>query len=542
MYQPSTGMDHLGLASASQDRILPALSPGVNVLTIHPRYWSVYSWMLTEFWDRDLPRSQAAWGRFLKPRERIFVAAVLLCPRHGISLPEVAGKRRVSTEVQRGIPEFDPTAPYLKESRGGHPIYASAIAQLGLAIGERDTSQFRCDAPTEAGREVGVALRAWVADTDYYRDHFDNPDDPVPAAVVADYSLRICLCRLPDGPDQPLLEDAFLHGGDTDEAARRRSSLRMICDLSGQTVPEPVKGWDFRQLVYYRADDDGRTYEPEDEEVLVTARRWRLYQLRELQAWALNRWLRRISLWGLAEGGDRSPIPFKDVIATADTADFASLADALGLADPGLGPDDPLAALLDWVRTEAGINGDLDDPWDLGAPACEDRLVDHLWDLNGFGDDVTAGILALLAACALRVWPREYQLRYANDWALLAAGGARRVSVVRFVEAFRAREREGATIGETARWQLEHFVIRQHHRVALGKLPDDTFRLRLDAGRVRFVDERIAVEMNDSRYRALSTCAAELAWTKPMGDLDHELTSAGRRLVAEGSLTGVDRS
>jgi hypothetical protein len=63
MYQPSTGMDHLGLASVSQDQILRALSPGINVLTIHPRYWSFYLWLLTEFWERDLPRTQIAWGR-----------------------------------------------------------------------------------------------------------------------------------------------------------------------------------------------------------------------------------------------------------------------------------------------------------------------------------------------------------------------------------------------------------------------------------------------------------------------------------------------
>ena len=65
MFAPTAGLDHLGLASVSQDRILPSLSPGINVLTVHPRYWSVYCWLLTEFWERDLPRTKAAWGRFL---------------------------------------------------------------------------------------------------------------------------------------------------------------------------------------------------------------------------------------------------------------------------------------------------------------------------------------------------------------------------------------------------------------------------------------------------------------------------------------------
>lgn len=536
MYQPSTGMDHLGLASVSQDRILPALSPGINVLTVHPRYWSVYSWLLTEFWDRELPRTKAAWGRFLKPRERIFVAAVLSCPRHGVDIPEVAGKLKVGAEVQQQVTEFDPGAAYLKNPRGGHPIYASAIAQIGLALLDRDTGQFRCDAPTEAGRAVGEALRSWVAGTRYYVDHFDSPDDPVPADVVTEYAECICLCRLTEGPDHPLLQDAFLYGGEEDEAERRRASLRMICDISAQTVAEPVERWDFRQLVYYRNDDKGRTYVPAGEHLTATVRRWRLYQLRELQAWALNRWLRLVCEWGLSRGGDQVPIPFGEVLGTVDDADFGALASALGLSDPNIAPTDPLQRLLDWVRTEAALETDLDAPWDLSAALCEDRLVDHLWDLGAVGQDATAGILTLLVACAQRLWPRKHQLRYASDWPLVAAGGARRLSVARFLEDLRAQAQNNVTVGEAGKWLLEQYVIRQHHRVALGKLPDDTFRIRLDAGHLRFVDEVVAVEMNDSRYRALSTCATELGWTKPMSEANHKVTTAGRRLVATGDL------
>jgi hypothetical protein len=47
MYPPSSGIDPLGPATASQDRILPELSTGINVLTGHLRYWSFYTWLLT---------------------------------------------------------------------------------------------------------------------------------------------------------------------------------------------------------------------------------------------------------------------------------------------------------------------------------------------------------------------------------------------------------------------------------------------------------------------------------------------------------------
>lgn len=536
MYQPGTGMDHLGLASVSQDRILRALSPGINVLTIHPRYWSVYVWLLTEFWDRDLPRTQAAWGRFLKPRERVFVAAVLSCSRHGIDIPEVAGKRRIGKELEEGIEAIDPAAAYLKNSRGGYPIYASAIAQLGLTILDRDTQQFRCDAPTQAGRRIGLAMRDWVAHTQYYADHFEDVETIVPMKVVTDYAKRICLCRLADGPDHPLLQGAFLHGGDTAEATSRRASLRFVCDLSSQTADEPVEPWDFRQLAYYRIDDKGRSYTPSSKELATTARRWRLYQHREFVAWAFNRWLRNICEWGLDRGGDGAAIGFGEVLDTVDRADFGALASSLGIDDPGLSPGDPLQTLVDWVRTEAGFQAGLDEPWDIGCALCEDRVVDQLWELNTFGDETTAGILTLLALCATRLWPREYELAYIDDWALVRAGGARRLSVDRFIAKIKSQARTGTTIAEGGRWFLEHYVIRQHHRVALGKLPDDTFRLQLDAGRVRFVSEAVAVEMNDSRFRALSTVAAELAWTKPMAEGKHSLTATGKRLVSTGDL------
>lgn len=60
MYQPGTGMDHIGLASVSHHRTLRRSQPGFNVLAIHPRVRSVDVVLLTELWDGDdLPRTHA---------------------------------------------------------------------------------------------------------------------------------------------------------------------------------------------------------------------------------------------------------------------------------------------------------------------------------------------------------------------------------------------------------------------------------------------------------------------------------------------------
>jgi hypothetical protein len=542
MYQPKSGMDHLGLASVSQDRILPTLSPGINVLTVHPRYWSIYTWLLTEFWDRELPRTKSAWGRFLKPRERVFVAAVLSCPRHGQNIPQVGGQRVIGRELDGNPLVIDPLATYLKASEGGYPIYASAIAQHGLTMLERNTSQFGCDAPTEGGRRLGLTVRDWIKRTRYFQEYFDTVDRDVPIEVIAEYAERICVCRLTDGPDCPLLQDAFLHGGDPDLARRRRSSLRLVCDMSEQTSAQPVRPWAFRQLVYYRRDDDQRSYQPSQPDLVPTARQWRLYQHREFVAWACNRWLQHIVRWGLSRNGDSAPIPLHLVLDVVDRMNFAALATALGVPDPQLTARDPLSSLLNWVRHAGRVTGGLDDPWDLTAPACEDRLVDHLWNLDQDGDDVTAAIMALLTLCASRLWPREYQIRFGDDWSLVCAGGPRRLSVQILLRDMRDHVDREASIGDASRWFLEHYVIRQHHRVALTKLPDDTFRLRLDAGRIRFVDEPGAVDMNDSRFRALSITAAEFGWTAPMEARDHRLSHPGRELVGKGDLPRVGPS
>ena len=72
MYAGKTGRDHLGLGSVSSDQILRALSPGVNVLTFHPRYYSFYTFLLDEFWRRKRPLSESAWVQFYRPRAFIF--------------------------------------------------------------------------------------------------------------------------------------------------------------------------------------------------------------------------------------------------------------------------------------------------------------------------------------------------------------------------------------------------------------------------------------------------------------------------------------
>ena len=103
-YPPRAGQDHLGLGSVSSDRILPRLSPGINVLTIHPRYWSFYAFVLDEFWARDLPRTRAV------PAGSVVPAARLLAVRGFARYLSGIDPR---TEVPAG--RDDPAAPAAAE-------------------------------------------------------------------------------------------------------------------------------------------------------------------------------------------------------------------------------------------------------------------------------------------------------------------------------------------------------------------------------------------------------------------------------------------
>src|SRR5450756_3181597 len=84
-YPLSKGQDHLGLGSVSSDQILPKLSPGIVVQTVHPRYWSFYTFLLDEFWCRDLPRTRRAFSQFYRRREAIFAVGAHLCDCPAVS-------------------------------------------------------------------------------------------------------------------------------------------------------------------------------------------------------------------------------------------------------------------------------------------------------------------------------------------------------------------------------------------------------------------------------------------------------------------------
>ena len=543
LYRPSGGQDHLGLGSVSSDRILPKLAPGINVLTFHPRYWSLYTFVLDEFWRRDLPRTRRAFVEFYRPCEAIFAVGAQLCdqPEHTQygRMRGVVGAQKASPYADQDPEAFDPQFSYMDSDLGGYGLYyATTIAAMGLIAPALAGTNLSFDAPTPEGRIVAAGFRSAVADTSYYRDYFADSTRPVPYDVVRDYIRRACLCQLQTNtaPDRELLRDVFLHAGAEEAATNRRATLRFLLDVAHQSDGTPLDEDGFRQLLYFRAHSDGATYRPRSG-IERTARRWRLYQAREYYAYALNRLWAYLCAWGLeASVGGSRPVPLANLWEHAEAAlDFTRLADDFGIADPGFSSTTPIVEVAAWAAEIANVAGTLDDGWDIQAPLHEHAL--YRWSRgSGPGPTTLPGMAVVLLLVAERLGSPATAADHAMDWDLVTEGGVARLAMSRFFVQLRRRAMAHESIGELLGWLSRDYVIRQHQQVAVTKLPDDTYRFRREGDRLRFFQQHAEAFMNSSRFEALSTTVHELGFVQALGNDTHALSDAGHQLLDQGDL------
>lgn len=539
MYPPKVGRDHLGLGSVSSDQILPVLSPDINVLTFHPRYHSFYTFLLDEFWQRDLPRSYAAWVRFYRPREFIFSLGAYLCdqPEHG-EMHNIVGGQKTEGLAARKEPMYDTTFDYIKSDLGGYGLYyRSVIMQLGLVLPGGRGLPLPVDVPTETGKRLAEAFRSAVRDTAYYRKYFDQDATHVPQDVIRAYIRSACLCQaqLPTAPDRLLLLDTFLHAGA--DPVGRRATFCLLLDLAVQTQGFNVDEDVFRQLLFFRAADNGAQYAPRAS-VTDAFQRWRLYQAREYYAYALNALWYHLCAWGLARQGDIRPLSLDALYTYLEQAlDFAALAARLQITPPTLHAGSDFRALLDWLRQLVGVGatGDFDAACTLSAPLHEHRLYRLAEQDRSAPEVMVAGMLVLLTLTYLRFDRPE---RWGEaDWDVSRMGTDGRLSVDGFVRTLQRKLRSGpVTIGEIARWLLEDYVILQHQLVATGKLPENTFRFQREGQRLHFYPLENRLDFMNSRFDALSTTLHELGLCGDLRQLDHPLTADGQQLLEEGAL------
>jgi hypothetical protein len=469
---------------------------------------------------------------FYRPREAIFSIATNLCdrPEHHAcgDMLGVVGSRKSSQYVSSKPARYDPDFEYIDADLGGYGLYYSTtMTTMGLVVPALGGT-VPVDAPTPIGRAVADAFRMVIGDTTYYTTYFDHPDKKVPTDVLVEYIRRACLCQLHDkgASDQHLLQDVFLHGGNTSEAENRKQSLRLILDIADQANGTAIDQEVFRQLIYYWPQTQPVKYRPRAD-LLVTARRWRLYQAREYYSYALNRLWEHLCAWGIdrTSGGIRS-VPVMEL--------WEHLSSALEFEQSDLDAASSLAQLVKWVTKASGATGTLDDTWLNTKGIDEHQLYGRA--VKTEGDYIVAQMVAMLALLYARLGSPELAARYEQEWGIVREGGVLRLSMNRFFHLFRRDLMAGQTIGEFTRTLVSDYVIRQHERVALAKLPDDTFRFRREGDHLRFFNLSAVAGMNNSRFQALATTVSDLGWVSGLACADRRLSPLGRRLLETGDL------
>ncbi|MBE2197829.1 MAG: hypothetical protein IAE79_04405, partial [Anaerolinea sp.] len=120
MYAGKVGRDHLGLGSVSSDQILPSLSPAINVLTHHPRYYSFYVFLLDEFWRRERPGNEKAWIQFYRPREFVFSVGAHLCEQAAHQdVGKIVGATITQGLALQRLEAYNTQTYYIKSDLGG---------------------------------------------------------------------------------------------------------------------------------------------------------------------------------------------------------------------------------------------------------------------------------------------------------------------------------------------------------------------------------------------------------------------------------------
>lgn len=541
MYAPTPGRDHLGLGSVSADQILPSLSPGINVLTIHPRYHSFYTFLLDEFWRRELPQTRKAWVRFYRPREFIFSVSCYLCPQpeHG-EMGNIIGGAKTSPLARSDAEAFDTTTEYIKSALGGYgSVYRSVIAEMGLVLPGGRGLPLPVDVPTELGKEVAEAFRSAVEDTEYYQQFFDEDKVLVPREAVIEYGSKACHCQLRnrESPDRRYLLDLFLHRGGEGRARARRQTLRMMLDFGQQTTGLALNEDEFRLLLYFGESSTRRKFAP-SLEVQSTYSRWRLYQAREYYVFALNALWYHLCEWGLAEKGDIRPIEIQQFWDHLDQngLDFRALAALAGIEAPDINSRSDLQSLLGWLAStrnhgEEGLSGH----WNHESTLSEDRLYKIASFNRGSPSALVAGMIALLGQVYMRF--SDKGLRHQEEWSIARIGGGERLSLDLFIRRFENLLSSGSvSIFDFAREIYSDYIILQHQLVAAGKMPENTYRFRREGNRLLFYSHENSIGFNSARFTALSTTIHELGLSGDLTNEDHSLTPDGERLLREGDL------
>jgi hypothetical protein len=511
--------------------MLPMLAPGINVLTRHPRYWSFYAFVVHEFWKAGHPQNTSTFRRFLRHKESIFAAANLICepnPRN-----QVIGTRRLGPLVESRPKSISASFDYMKSTGGGYGLYyATAMQATGaVKLANRDVG-LPVDAVTpDLGKSLADAFRASIAETKYFKKYLHA--EVIPTGVIEEYGQACSLWSLSeDSEERMCLVDVILHGGPEAESAYRRKTLQMMLEISAQTANSPLNQDLFRQLVLYRSatQDEGGSvvarFRP-GSNLTEVARYWRISQLREMFNWSLNGLWRWVALWGDDNEGGLGPVPLRELEGAVRGLNVRSISGITCAASSQIGD------LVEQLSSAAEITQKLDGEWNLQAQISEISILRQVESDSMPSKNALAHLFSMYLLSLLRI--RDVAMDEV-DTKMIREGGVKRVGMA---SALRALERDIASrrsIAEVALRVITDNVLTQHERVAIAKLPDDTFRFRRDGLAINFFSHKHEYQSNDSRFRSIASACGDLRWTTYLDEANRKLSNEGKTLRRTGDV------
>lgn len=510
---------------------LDDLASGLPVLSRHPRYWSIYTYIVKSFWDRKLtPQTNAALGRFLRSHEVVFASAVLLCDRHA-ELPGVIGRNTIAPYLQEGHDDLRLDLDYLAQPLGGYgQVYRGAMADLGLILRAELTPGARLDAPLgDLGASVADAFGRAIARTTYARQYAGQTEGTIPLAVVKELAQASCFCRLAEGgTERDLLVDVLLGRRQEPHQAHwnRAATVRLFLDLAQATEDVSLDEERFRRLLYWGSDDEGGTWRP-SARVEPAWHRWWLVRHRELLVGALNALFVHFVRWGLGCGGALHPQPIADY-----AAGVSALRPPTDL-DIGSAPLTEMRLATVVAAFDASVRADGWPPTPGPYSPREDKILARAQRGVAADAPVHALLALLLTLRRLSVF-LEATGSPSVVRAVLGDGGVDRVGTSVLIDWVEQRMKDGRSLADVLVELLRIFVVRQHLRIARGKLPEDTFRFHEDGVELRFVDQGDSQGINpiSIRFDAVASALSELGLVAaPFSQPGHSPTQLGAEVL-----------
>lgn len=471
----SVGVDFLGTRAANLE-MLTHLTGVYNNAVVSARQHAILAWTAWRFrqnWEgTTTPPTTADWRSLLEAVETIqLVGQMSIGPSLGGS------DGGLGSNSAANLPSSGPV-PLRFEAYKRNRENTSALAAvqygpsarpggLDFLSGEQDIVAARSPRGLALATALDSMLRRSRAYTFLCQRNFPPTIPREDAIDLALNGLVIPGPEHPDRPERPAYVDAlFSLDGVATQADRRSETAALLLEL----VRDLDAGWGVTdQLVreFLLAGQTEGVDAPRLSERLVdTAKRWQVFQLRQIQRYALEAWLMHAERW-MSRGfhGVREMLEELERHARSEPA-FSCLGPLFDLPAgegiAGMRRAMGLTTLASWT-SDRDIG-----PWAL--------IFGHL---NGASDRDAPG--ANLALSLGTLWaieqlvPTEGALRRFAE-----TGGHLRISLCSFATWW--RRRANWTLRDVLAEMLEELVLQQHVGIAVARFDNQTRRLRFCQG------------------------------------------------------------